>query len=98
MNLNLGIMCPNTAQKDMVRAAVPSYELKTPTELGILRSMNGVPKQVQHPSLKGSESVEMTTKSAASQIFSPLPKQSIGHHEVSKYPFWISVSVLVLGL
>lgn len=42
MNLNLGIMCPNTVQKDTVRAAVSSYESKTPVELWILRSMNGV--------------------------------------------------------
>ena len=52
---------------------------------------------MQHPSLEGSESVELTTKSAASLIPSPLPKQSSGHHEVPKYPFWISVSVPSVG-
>lgn len=90
MNLNLSIMCPDTAQKDTVRAAVSRYELKIPgLEVpGILRSTNGLPKRVQYPSLKGSraECVKMATKLSASHMLFPLPKPVHGPPSSTKAP------------
>lgn len=80
-------MCPDTAQKDIVRTAVSSYELKIPGEgLEILRSTKVyLSKCSPLPSkVLSAQSVGMTTKFAASQILSPLPKHSTGHQEVTK--------------